>query len=122
MFFPVSEWFPAFALTLVVEAPVAFVLLRVVEPSLARLAVLVTTVNLATHLAVWFVFTQLFEVRSIAYVAAAEGWAIAAEAVFYAAAIRGLGARRAAVVAVAANAASFLAGRVLGAFWPDLLA
>jgi hypothetical protein len=122
MFFPISEWFPAFVLTLVVEAPVAFVLLRRVEPSLARLGVLVATVNLATHLAVWFVFSQLFVVRSIAYVAVAEGWAIAAETVFYAAVIGGLGIRRAALVAVAANAASFLAGRLLGAFWPDLLA
>lgn len=122
MFFPVSEWFPAFVLTLVVEAPVVLLLVRRAEPSIGRLAILFVTVNLATHLAVWYVATQLFTVGSPTYVVVAEGWAIAAESVFYAAALRGLGARRAVLVAVTANAASFVAGRLLGAYWPDLLA
>lgn len=52
---------------------------------------------------------------------AAEGWAIAAEATVYWAVVGGAGARRAVLVAIIANGASFAAGRLVGAFWPDLL-
>ena len=121
VFFPISEWFPAFVLTLVVEAPIVLVLAWPSELGIARLLILVTTVNLATHLAVWYVLTQLFDVGTTGYVVAAEGWAIAAEAVFYVAAVRGLGVRRGVLIAVTANAASFAAGRLIGAFSPDLL-
>jgi hypothetical protein len=122
VFFPVSEWFPAFLLTVAVEAPVVGVLLRAVERSLARLAVLFVFANLATHLVVWYVMTQLFLVTTPEYVLASEGWAIAGEALFYVAAIRGLSARRAVGVAVVANLASMVAGRLVFAAWPDLLA
>jgi hypothetical protein len=46
---------------------------------------------------------------------------MAAEALFYAAAVRGLSARRAIVVAVAANIASFLVGRLVEMASPGLL-
>ncbi len=114
MFFPVSEWLPAFVLTLVVELPIVLAGLRPVEPNLGRLAVLVVFANLATHQAVWFVFTQLFLVGTPAYVVAAETWAVGAEAVFYAVAVRGTSPGRALGVAFAANAASFLVGRFAG--------
>jgi len=120
MFFPVSGWFAAFVLTLAVEVPIAVVLLRRAEPSLPRLVVLIVFANLATHPAVWYVFTQLFLVGTPEYTLAAETWAVAAEAVFYWAAIRGLPVRRAVTVALASNAASFLAGRLVGEFWPEL--
>ena len=120
MFFPVSGWFAAFVMTLATEAPVVAILLRRAEPDRVRLAILVVFANLATHPLVWYVFTQLFLVGTLEYVVAAETWAIAAEAVFYAAAIRGLSPRRAIVVSVAANAASFLAGRLIGQLWPEL--
>lgn len=121
MFFPISAWFAAFVLTVVVEAPIVWVLARRAEPNVARLALLVLFANLVTHPAVWYVFTQLFLVGTPTYTLAAETWAITAEAVFYGVAIRGLGVRRAITVAVVANLASFLAGRVVGAFWPDLI-
>jgi hypothetical protein len=121
VFFPVSEWFPAFLLTLAVEAPIVAVLLRSAERDLARLAVLFVFVNLATHLVVWYVMSQLFVPSTPEYVLASEGWAIAAEALFYVAAIRGLSARRAIGVAVVANLASALVGRLVFAAWPDLL-
>jgi len=113
MYVPISSWFAAFALTLAVEVPLVLALLRRDEPSLARLGVLVVTVNLATHLVVWYVATQLFRVSTIEYVVAAEAWAILAEAVFYVAAIRSLTLARAVLVSVIANLASFLVGRVL---------
>jgi len=121
MFFPVSEWFPAFVLTLAVEGPIVAILLRPLGYEPLRIAVLFVFANLATHLVVWYVLTQLLVVGTPEYVAVAEGWAIAAEAVFYAAAFREITARRAIAVAVTANLASFLVGRVLVGFWPDLL-
>ncbi|OGN81050.1 MAG: hypothetical protein A2X23_10390 [Chloroflexi bacterium GWC2_73_18] len=120
MYFPVSGWFTAFVLTLAVEAPIVAFLLRRAEPDLLRLGVLIVFANLATHLVVWYVITQLFLVGTPGYTLVAETWATAAEAVFYGATIRGLSARRAIAVAVAANAASFLAGRVIGGLWPEL--
>ena len=121
LFIPVTEWFPAFVLTVAIEAPIVVVLLRGLEPNLARLAVLLVAVNLATHLAVWYVFTQALLPGTVEYAVAAEGWAIGAEAVFYAAAVRGLSIRRAIATAVVANATSFLVGRAVLAVWPELL-
>ena len=120
MFFPISGWFTAFVLTLAIEIPIAAFLLRRAEPDRLRLVVLIVFANLATHPAVWYVFTQLFLVGTLEYTLAVEAWAIGAEVVFYWAAIRGLPVRRAIGVAVVANAASFLAGRLIGEFWPEL--
>jgi len=116
MYVPISSWFAAFALTVAVEVPLVLAMLRREEPDLARLGVMVVTVNLATHLVVWYVATQLLRVGTIEYVVAAEAWAILAEAVFYTAAVRGLSFGRALVVAAAANLASFLVGRLLEGF------
>lgn len=114
MYFPISAWFPAFVLTLAIEAPIVAFIVRRVEPDLVRLGVLILFANLATHLLVWYVITQLFLVGTLTYVIVAETWAIAAEALFYRVAIRGLSVRRAIAVAVAANGASLLVGRVVG--------
>ena len=122
MFFPVSDWFAAFVLTLAVELPIAVVALRQPEPQVLRLVALVVYANLATHVAVWYVFSQLLEVGSVGYTVAVEGWAIGAEALFYAVTIRGLSTRRAVAVAFVANAASFAAGRLIGKQWLGLVA
>ena len=114
MFFPASEWFAAFVLTIAVEVPVVLFMLRRVEPDLPRLAILVIFANLATHPAVWFVFTQLFLVGTPAFVVAAESWAIGIEAIFYALVLTGVGPRRALAVALAANLASIVVGRLFG--------
>jgi hypothetical protein len=121
MFFPISEWVRAFGLTLAVEAPIAWLLLRPAISDAVRFAVLFTTVNLATHLGVWYVLTQLFLIGTFEYAVAAEGWAITAEAVFYAAAFPAITARRAFAVATAANLTSFLVGRIVVELRPDLL-
>lgn len=120
MYFPVEGWFVAFLITLAVEVPVVVVLARRAEPSLARLALLALFANLATHPIVWYVISQLWLVGTVPYVLVAEGWAVAAEALFYAVTIRALTAQRAVVIAVVANGASFLAGRIIGAIWPEL--
>jgi hypothetical protein len=119
MFFPVSDWFAAFALTVAVELPIAAYLLRRAEPALLRRVSLIVLANLATHPVVWFVITQLLLIGTPGYTLVAETWAIAAEAVFYGVMVRGLPARRAIAVAVAANAASFLTGRLIGSLSPD---
>ncbi len=121
MFFPASAWFSAFVLTVLIEAPVAWFLLRAAEPSLVRLGLLIVFASVATHPAVWFVFTQLFLVGTLEYVIAAEGWAVVAESVFWWAAIRGLSARRAVAVGVGTNVVSFLVGRLVLGLWPGLL-
>jgi hypothetical protein len=121
MFFPVSEWFGSFLLTLLVEAPIVWLAFRSKERSLFRLAVLFVFANLATHLAVWYVWTQVFDVASPGYVIASETWAAVAEALFYGAAFRGLTAARTVGAAVGANLASAVAGAVVTTLWPTLL-
>jgi hypothetical protein len=120
MFFPVSGWFAAFVLTLAIEIPIVILLLRRTEPDIVRLGALIVFANLATHPVVWYVITQVLLVGTLTYTLVAETWAIAAEAVFYRVAFRDLSARRALVVAVAANATSWLAGRLIGEAWPEL--
>jgi len=123
MFFPIGEWFPAFVLTVLVELAVVLVGLRGTGTAvgLPRLGLLSVFANLATHPAVWFVFTQLFLVGTAAYVVAAETWAVLAEALFYWAVLPGVSPRRALAVAVAANAASFVIGRAINMMAPELL-
>jgi hypothetical protein len=121
MFFPAADWFSAFVLTLIVELPITVLLLRRVEFDLRRAAVLVVFANLATHLAVWYVFTQLFLVGTSAYVLVAEGWAVIAETVVYVAAFRGLAWRWALATALIANGASFVVGRAVGQLLPELV-
>ncbi|HEU4674023.1 MAG TPA: hypothetical protein VFS32_14120 [Candidatus Limnocylindrales bacterium] len=121
MFFPVSSWFPAFVLTLAVEAPIVLAFLRPPAAELVRLAVLFVVANLATHLTVWYVATQILLVGTPEYVLVAEGWAIAAEAVFYVAAIPAITPRRAFALALVANVASALAGRFVVGVLPELI-
>lgn len=121
MFFPITEWARAFALTIVIEAPIVWVMLRPATSDAIRFGVLFITLNLATHLAVWYVLTQPFLIGTLEYAVAAESWAIAAETLFYAVAFPALSARRAFVVATAANLTSFLVGRIVVELWPDLL-
>ena len=114
MYIPVGDWFPAFVLTLAVELPIAVVILRPSRLGAGRLMGIVVIANLATHPVVWFVLPQLLDVGTTTYVVAAEAWAVAVETACYALAVPGIGFRRAASAAVVANAASWLAGRVVG--------
>ena len=120
MFFPVEHWFRAFLLTLAVEAPIAAYLLRRAEPDRVRLVLLAAFASLATHPIVWYVWTQPFLVGTPEYLVVAESWAVGVEAVFYWAAFRRAGPFRAIIVSLVANAASFLAGIVVGTIWPGV--
>lgn len=121
MFFPIEEWLPAFVLTVLVEGVVVVVGLRPTGVAIWRLALISLFANLATHPSVWFVFTQLFLVGTTEYLVVAEGFAVVVEALFFWVVLPGLTPRRAIVVAVAANAASFVTGRVVNELWPELL-
>jgi hypothetical protein len=120
VFFPVSGWFAAFGLTLLVETPIAFFLLRRQAPDRVRLVIVILFANLATHPVVWYVVSQLLLVGTLDYTVVAELWATAAEALIYWAAIRGVSAPRAIGTAVAANAASYLVGWFVADHWPEL--
>lgn len=121
MFIPADLWFRAFVLTVAVELPIAYVVLRRWAPDRPRLLLLVVLANLASHPAVWFIFSQPLLIGTLEYVAVVEAWAIAVEAVLYWVAIRGIPPRWAFVASLAANAASFAVGRLVAAAWPDLL-
>lgn len=121
MYVPMSLWFTAFALTLAVEVPVVLFLVRRSAVASGRVVALVVFANLATHPVVWFVLTQLFVVGTLAYIVAAESWAIAVEGVFYRVTIADLTWPRAVFIAGVANAASFTAGRAIGVLVPDLI-
>ena len=120
MFIPVDVWFRAFLLTVLVETPIAAFFLRRAEPSWPRLLILILFANLATHPAVWFIFTQPLLTGTWSYLAVVEAWAVAAEALFYWATFRGLPVRRALGVSLVANAASFLVGQLIGDPWAGL--
>ena len=120
MFFPVEEWFPAFVLTVLVEGVIVVLAFRGFGTSLPRLAVISVAANLATHPAVWFVFTQLLLVGTPEYTLAAETWAVIVEAVIFWAVLPTVSVRRVVMVAVTANAASFVLGHVIGGLLPDL--
>jgi hypothetical protein len=122
VFIPVSLWFPAFVLTVVVEAPIVWLLARGVEPNGVRLVVLVVFANLVTHPAVWFIFTQLLVAGTAAFTLAAETWAVGVEAIFYAVVFRGFGVPRALGTSLVANAASYGAGLLTTALLPGRIA
>lgn len=119
MFFPISIWFPAFALTVAIEAPVVAVAFRKSGLSLAATGVVFLLGNLATHLGIWYIGTQLVLPGTPQFILASEVWAIAAEALLFWAALPGVSAGRALLAAAAANAASFLLGSFIGSVWPD---
>jgi hypothetical protein len=119
MYFPISRWFVAFLVTLVVEGPVVVAIARRTEPDLRRLGILVVFTNLVTHLAVWYVITQWLLVDTWQYLLVAETWAVLAETIIYWAAVRGVALSRALSLAVVANVASFAVGRVLFELWPQ---
>ncbi|MFI5261471.1 MAG: hypothetical protein ACHQZR_02805 [Candidatus Limnocylindrales bacterium] len=120
MFFSASGWLAAFLLTVAVEVPLVLFLLRRTEPDRLRLGLLIVFANLATHPIVWFVVPQVALVGTMGYILLAEIWATAAEALFYWAAVRGLPARRALAVSVAANVSSFVVGQLVGNVKPEL--
>jgi hypothetical protein len=111
--FWVANWLRAFGLTLLIELAIALPLLARVEPRLWRRMAVVIVANLATHPLVWFLFPGL-AIGAGARLALSEAWALLAELAIYRIVWSALPIRRAALVSLAANAASLIAGLV----WP----
>ena len=112
MTFWIADWLRAFAVTLLVEIPIATPLLRIAERSVARRIALVVVANLATHPLVWFLFPGLASGR-VTRLALSEAWALLAELAIYRLVWPALRTRRAALVSLVANAASVAAGFAL---------
>ena len=105
MTFWVTNWLRAFGLTLLVELAIALPLLAPIEPRRWRWASAVVVANLFPGLAI----------GAGARLALSEAWAVLAELAIYRLVWPALSIRRATLVAVAANAASLVAGLV----WPQ---
>jgi len=110
--FWITDWLRAFAVTLLVEIPIATPLLAIVERSVARRIAIVVVANLATHPLVWFLFPGLAFGRPTRF-ALSEAWAVLAEIAIYKLVWPSLRGRRAALVSLAANGASVAAGFAL---------
>ena len=115
MTFWIVDWLRAFAVTLLVEVPIATPLLGVVERSIARRIAIVVVANLATHPLVWFLFPGLAAGRATR-LALSEAWALLAEWTIFILVWPSLRDRRAGLVSLAANAASVAAGVALACF------
>jgi hypothetical protein len=107
-----ADWLRAFALTVLTETGVALPLLAAVEPRLARRAEAILLVNLASHPLVWFVGPAL-PLPYAQRLGISEAWALLAELGAYLVIWPALGARRAAIVSLCANGASFAVGVAL---------
>ena len=107
----ILDWLRAFGLTLAIEALIAVPLLRRTEPRVARRIAAVLLVNLATHPLVWFLFPGL-SARYSVRVALSEAWALGAETGAYVVIWPQLGPKRAFVLSLLANGASFVVGVV----------
>ena len=108
----VALWSHAFAFTLGVELVVATPLLARSGASRARRLAAVAVANIASHPAGWFIIPEL-HLGNSATLVVAETWAVLLELAIYVLVFPSLGARRAAVVSFAANAASFGLGLIL---------
>jgi hypothetical protein len=104
----VALWGRVFALTVLVEALVAFPLLRT-GASPVRRAGAVLAAQLLTHPAVWFILPA-FGLARFAYLTVAEAWAIVAEMALYRLIFAELPWSRAFGISALANGASLAAG------------
>jgi len=107
--FWVLAWLRAFALTVAIELVVAVPLLAPVESGRARRIATVALANLATHPLVWFAFPGL-TFGAATRLVSSELWAFLAEAAVYRLVWPAVSLRRAALVSLAANAASVTVG------------
>jgi hypothetical protein len=113
--FWIADWLRAFALTLLAELAIAVPLLATVERSVGRRIAFVVVANLATHPLVWFLFPGLAFGKPARF-ALSELWAVLAEIAVYKLVWPSLRVRRAALVSLAANAASVAVGFALARF------
>jgi len=110
----IAGWLRAFALTASIEVPIAAWLFARAEPSVRRRLGVAFLANLVSHPVVWFVLPRIF-VSYPRMVVAAESWAVASEAIFYALVFPNAGPSRAFGVSALANGASLGVGLLLRA-------
>lgn len=115
MTFWIADWLRAFTLTLLAELVIATPLLATVERSVGRRIAFVIVANLSTHPLVWFLFPGLAFGGATRF-ALSELWAVLAEIAIYKLVWPALRVRRAALVSLAANAASVAVGFALARF------
>ena len=108
----VQWWLSAFCLTLSIELPLVVLLLRPTASSRWRRLGAGVFANLASHPAVWFIFTEL-GLPWLGMLAAAESWALLLELVFYRFVFPGISWKRALAASSIANAASFGLGLLI---------
>lgn len=109
-----EHWLIAFLLTLGVELPVVWLVLRR-ETSPGRILAACLAANLMTHPVVWFLLPRLFS-SYLSYLIVAELGAFLAEALVYRAALRPLSWRMAVSASALANAGSLGLGLALYRF------
>lgn len=107
----VVAWLRAFALTTAIELAVAFPLLGRQQHAGRRIGAILFA-QLASHPLVWFMWPELRMARWL-YLVVAESWAVVVELLLYWLVFSKLSWRRAALVALLANAASFSVGLLL---------
>jgi hypothetical protein len=107
------EWLRFFAFTFLVEAAIAFPLLKSAEASPVRRIGAILVANLTTHPVVFFFFARVFAADRTMLTLVAESWAVLAETGVYALVFSALDWRRAFGVSAVANATSFLLGSLL---------
>ncbi|MEZ4226125.1 MAG: hypothetical protein R3B13_34585 [Polyangiaceae bacterium] len=108
----VDLWFRAFVVTAASEGLLLVPLLRKLESSWLRRAACVLLANLASHPAVWFVFTD-FGLTYAYRFALSEAWAVAVEVLAYRLLFSKLTMRKALLLSLAANALSVSFGLTL---------
>jgi hypothetical protein len=119
-------WLIGIGLTLLLEAPFVLWLLRPTEQGLGRRWLLLLVANLVTHPLVWFFFPSL-PLPRLTTLLLSEGWAIGAETVVYALLVTSLPQlrwdrwRRALLVSVVANGASWGVGTFIVRQWRHVL-
>jgi hypothetical protein len=109
--YAVHHWWSAFLLTLGLETPVYVLLSRGLVPA-RRSAIGAILCTGCTHPLLWFVWTKMIQPYP-AYLATGELLVVAIESAIFWAVARPLKFRRAALAALAANAASCLVGLLL---------
>lgn len=113
----IAHWFRAFAWTLGLELPVAWLVLRGHVPWARRVAIIIVA-NVATHPAVWLVFPELgagLGWPGWLTLSLSEVWAYGFEAFVYGLFLGPGKLRPAVLTAVAANTVSFGLGYALRA-------
>jgi hypothetical protein len=104
-------WLRFFAFTVLVEALVAFPMLRSANASVPRRLGAILVANFTTHPLVFFFWARLLNDRTTLIIVA-ESWAVLAETGVYALVFSDLKWSRALAVSALANAASFGLGTI----------